>query len=162
MLQHLPLHNLSFLGDGGVGTTALASVQDSEQTYDPTIEDSLRKCFLVGNHMCLVEVIDTAGQEEYEVLRDQWVLPSRCSAVLVLIGNKCDKSYDREVSQEEGYARVRQLGCEFVETSAKTAHNIDRVFASVVRMLRERNNLDQKNDAKSGRKKKMGRGKVTL
>jgi len=32
------------------------------QTYDPTIEDAYRKQLVVDNRMCLVEVIDTAGQ----------------------------------------------------------------------------------------------------
>jgi GTPase KRas protein len=32
------------------------------QTYDPTIEDYYRKPFVVDNRICLVEVLDTAGQ----------------------------------------------------------------------------------------------------
>ena len=32
------------------------------QTYDPTIEDAYRKQLVVDSKMCLVEVIDTAGQ----------------------------------------------------------------------------------------------------
>ncbi|KAJ3978436.1 ras protein, partial [Lentinula detonsa] len=59
---------IAILGDGGVGKTALAV-----QTYDPTIEDAYRKQWVVDNRMCLTEIIDTAGQEDFQTLRDQWV-----------------------------------------------------------------------------------------
>ena len=37
------------------------------EEYDPTIEDSYRKQVAVDNEMCLLDVLDTAGQEEYSV-----------------------------------------------------------------------------------------------
>lgn len=43
------------------------------ETYDPTIEDSYRKQVHINNAPCLLEVLDTAGQEEYTTLRDQWI-----------------------------------------------------------------------------------------
>ena len=43
------------------------------ETYDPTIEDSYRKQILVDSQACMLEVLDTAGQEEYTALRDQWI-----------------------------------------------------------------------------------------
>ncbi|KAJ7719545.1 ras protein [Mycena maculata] len=160
------------LGDGGVGKTALA-VQFTLNcfTYDPTIEDAYRKQVVVDDRMCFVEVIDTAGQEEYATLRDQWVregqgfilvysITSRTTfdrlevfrqsvrrakrgdPVLILVGNKCDKAYQREVSKEEGAAMARQFGCDFMETSAKTAQNVERVFTSLVRALRQTRNLE--------------------
>lgn len=58
--------------------------------------------------------------------------------VLILVGNKFDKQSEREVSKDEGAALARQLGCEFMETSAKTAQNVDRLFTRAVRALRER------------------------
>ena len=32
------------------------------QAYDPTIEDAFRKELVIDNRMCIIEVIDTAGQ----------------------------------------------------------------------------------------------------
>ncbi|KAL5498461.1 hypothetical protein ACEPAH_2603 [Sanghuangporus vaninii] len=158
---------LAVLGDGGVGKTALA-VQFTLNcfTYDPTIEDAYRKQLVVDNKMCFVEVIDTAGQEEYATLRDQWVRESqgfilvysiasratferlevfrqlllrvkRNKPIFVLVGNKCDKTYEREVSREEGAALARSFGCEFLESSAKTSHNVERLFTNLVRVLRQ-------------------------
>jgi GTPase KRas protein len=60
----------------------------------------------------------------------------------MLVGNKADKAYEREVSKEEGAALARQFGCEFIETSAKTAQNVERVFTSLVRALRQTRNLE--------------------
>ncbi|KAN0100821.1 P-loop containing nucleoside triphosphate hydrolase protein [Tylopilus felleus] len=157
---------VAVLGDGGVGKTALAV-----QTYDPTIEDAYRKQLIVDNKMCFVEVIDTAGQEEYATLRDQWVrsgqgfilvysIASRSTferlevfrqsmlkvkrqkPIFMLVGNKCDKTYEREVSREEGIALARTFGCEFMETSARTAYNVELLFTNLVRALRQTKRLE--------------------
>jgi len=159
---------VAVLGDGGVGKTALAvqfTLNCFVETYDPTIEDAYRKQLVVDNKMCFVEVIDTAGQEEYATLRDQWVREGqgfilvysiasratfdrlevfrqamlkvkRCTPIFMLVGNKCDKQYEREVSREEGAAMARDFGCRFLETSAKTAQNVEKLFTDLVRLLR--------------------------
>ncbi|EJD55481.1 ras protein [Auricularia subglabra TFB-10046 SS5] len=165
---------IAVLGDGGVGKTALAVqfTMNCSLTYDPTIEDAYRKQLLVDNKMCFVEVIDTAGQEEYSTLRDQWVregqgfilvysIASRSTfdrletfrqnmlrikrgrPIFMLVGNKADKGYEREVSKEEGASLARSFGCEFLETSAKTAQNVDRLFVDLVRLLRMTRAPDQ-------------------
>ncbi|CRK31571.1 hypothetical protein BN1708_018772, partial [Verticillium longisporum] len=67
---------LVVLGDGGVGKTALTiqlCLQHFVETYDPTIEDSYRKQVVIDTQACMLEVLDTAGQEEYTALRDQWI-----------------------------------------------------------------------------------------
>eukprot|EP00914_Ancora_sagittata_P035038 GHVO01070686.1.p1 GENE.GHVO01070686.1~~GHVO01070686.1.p1 ORF type:complete len:194 (+),score=9.01 GHVO01070686.1:39-620(+) len=165
---------VAVLGDGGVGKTALAvqfTLNCFVETYDPTIEDAYRKQLIVDNRMCFVEVIDTAGQEEYATLRDQWVregqgfilvysIASRSTfdrleifrqsmrrvkrgdPIFMLVGNKSDKTYEREVSKEEGAALARQFGCEFIETSAKTAQNVERLFTNLVRALRQTRSVD--------------------
>lgn len=55
---------------------------------------------------------------------------------LMLVGNKCDKITEREVSREEGMNMARKLRCEFIESSAKTCVNVERAFYTVVRMIR--------------------------
>ncbi|OBT57295.1 hypothetical protein VE04_03448 [Pseudogymnoascus sp. 24MN13] len=70
------LYKLVVLGDGGVGKTALTiqlCLQHFVETYDPTIEDSYRKQVVIDGQSCMLEVLDTAGQEEYTALRDQWI-----------------------------------------------------------------------------------------
>ena len=55
---------------------------------------------------------------------------------VMLVGNKSDKSHERQVSSQEGQALARELGCEFVEASAKQCINVERAFFDVVRQLK--------------------------
>ncbi|CRK46941.1 hypothetical protein BN1723_001216 [Verticillium longisporum] len=54
----------------------------------------------------------------------------------MLVGNKSDRVTEREVSTQEGHALARELGCEFVEASAKNCINVEKAFYDVVRILR--------------------------
>ena len=72
----------------------------------------------------------------------------------MLVGNKCDKTYEREVSREEGAALARQFGCEFLETSAKTAQNVERLFMNLVRSLRQTRNIEPGTPLQSAKKDK--------
>lgn len=67
----------------------------------------------------------------------------RQKPVFMLVGNKCDKQYEREVSREEGAQLARNFGCEFLETSAKTAMNVERLFMTLVRLLRQTKQQEQ-------------------
>ncbi|CAK7208524.1 RAS2 protein [Sporothrix bragantina] len=187
MANKMVLYKLVVLGDGGVGKTALTiqlCLQHFVETYDPTIEDSYRKQVVIDGQACMLEVLDTAGQEEYTALRDQWIrdgegfvlvysISSRSSfsrikrfhhqiqrvkestasspsypgspiaaansqapVPVMLVGNKSDRVTEREVSTQEGHALARELGCEFVEASAKNCINVEKAFYDVVRILR--------------------------
>ena len=146
---------------------------------------------MIDAQSCMLEVLDTAGQEEYTALRDQWIrdgegfvlvysITSRSSfkriqkfynqiqrvkdssnagsptslaylsspvsptqgtytgpAPVMLVGNKSDRITEREVSTQEGNALAKELGCDFVEASAKNNMNVDRAFYDVVRRLRK-------------------------
>lgn len=70
---------------------------------------------------------------------------------LILVGNKCDKVTEREVSREEGMGLAKKLNCEFIETSAKTCVNVERAFYTVVRHIRL-----AKEGSVNNRKKKRG------
>lgn len=54
---------------------------------------------------------------------------------VMLVGSKWDKVTEREVSPEEGIELAGKLGCEFIETSAKTDYNVDKAFQDTVRLL---------------------------
>merc|ERR1712154_559803 len=41
--------------------------------YDPTIEDSYRKSVVIDDKACLLDILDTAGQEEFSSMQDQWM-----------------------------------------------------------------------------------------
>jgi len=70
------LMKIVVMGGGGVGKSAvtLQFIQNKFQwEYDPTIEDSYRKQIRVDEETVVLEVLDTAGQEEYSAMREQWI-----------------------------------------------------------------------------------------
>jgi len=50
---------------------------------------------------------------------------------IMLIGNKSDLAHRRAVSTEEGEQFAKENGLVFMETSAKTAHNVEDVSFNV-------------------------------
>nr|6WGH_A Chain A, GTPase NRas [Homo sapiens]6WGH_B Chain B, GTPase NRas [Homo sapiens] len=61
-------YKLVVVGAGGVGKSALTIqlIQNHfVDEYDPTIEDSYRKQVVIDGETCLLDILDTAGQEEY-------------------------------------------------------------------------------------------------
>ncbi|KAF8602997.1 hypothetical protein BDV93DRAFT_397320, partial [Ceratobasidium sp. AG-I] len=162
---------ITLLGDGAVGKTALVVQvrffgRPSEVVaHDPTIEDVLRHSVMVDGEATSLEIVDTAGQEDYAVLRDEWIhqgegfilvysIASRRSyeriqtfrdsiirtkgarAAFMLVGNKSDKEKDREVPRAEAQALSQQWGCSWMETSAKTSSNVVDMFNAIIRTLR--------------------------
>ena len=77
MIIHICSLSLSLiLTAGGVGKSALTIqlIQNHfVDEYDPTIEDSYRKQVVIDGETCLLDILDTAGQEEYSAMRDQYM-----------------------------------------------------------------------------------------
>jgi len=64
------------VGAGGVGKSAVTVrfIQGNfVEKYDPTIEDSYIKQVEVDGVACVLDIMDTAGQEEYRALRDSYM-----------------------------------------------------------------------------------------
>lgn len=64
----LPLHKVIMVGSGGVGKSALTlqyMYGDFVEEYDPTKADSYRKKVQLDGMECQIDILDTAGQEEY-------------------------------------------------------------------------------------------------
>jgi len=156
------------LGSGGVGKSALTVQFVSGhfmEKYDPTIEDFYRKEIEVDSCPCVLEILDTAGTEQFASMRDlyikngqgfvvvysltnhqtfQDIKPMRDQIVrvkgtervpILLVGNKIDLESQREVPTVEGMALAQIWGCPFVEASAKNKMNVNEVFAEIVREM---------------------------
>merc|ERR1711983_273420 len=60
---------------------------------------------------------------------------SNSNMVIMLIGNKSDLEARRDVKREEGEAFAKEHGLVFMETSAKTAHNVEEAFINTARKI---------------------------
>ncbi|XP_061235077.1 ras-related protein Rab-17 isoform X1 [Neopsephotus bourkii] len=58
--------------------------------------------------------------------------------VIALVGNKVDLAAEREVTTEEGEEFARTRGLLFMETSAKSSHQVNDIFTAVARELLQR------------------------
>lgn len=75
---------------------------------------------------------------------------------VMLVGNKCDEQESRQVSTSLGENQAKAWRCNFMETSAKTNHNVKELFQELLNMEKNRNislQLDgKKNKAQKGTK----------
>jgi len=170
-----------------VGKSALTIrlvTDDFLDEYDPTIEDSYRKLVMIDDLNCMLDILDTAGQEEFNSMQDQWMrdgkgfllvynITNRATfddistihdkilrtqdkdrVPMVLAGNKCDLKDERVVQFDEGAKLAKQWGCPFYETSAKIKLNNEAVFFQLIREIRHQ---EPKGHEQSDRKKMLSK-----
>ncbi|KAJ2000085.1 hypothetical protein H4R26_004780 [Coemansia thaxteri] len=169
VLMLIPEYKIVMLGTGGVGKSMLTTrfVNGGfDDEYDPTIEDSYRKQCQIDGDLCVLDILDTAGQEEYAALRDYHIrsgngfivvysVTSKSSLLeaekiaehvrrvkdsekvaIVLVGNKCDLVEARTITTLEGEKVARKIRSGFYETSAKNRVNVDDMFIQGVRRIK--------------------------
>lgn len=170
-------YKLVVVGGGGVGKSAL-TIQLIQShfvdEYDPTIEDSYRKQVVIDDKVSILDILDTAGQEEYSAMREQYMrtgegfllvysVTSRTSfeelltyyqqiqrvkdsdyVPVIIVGNKSDLDEERQVSYEDGLHLAQQMSAPFLETSAKQAINVEEAFYTLVRLVRDDGGAYQK------------------
>lgn len=164
-------YKLVVLGSGGVGKSAL-TVQFVQgifvEKYDPTIEDSYRKQVEADGQQCMLEILDTAGTEQFTAMRDLYMkngqgfvlvysITSQASfndladlreqilrvkdtedVPMILVGNKCDLDDERKVTKEQGESLASQWRCIPMETSAKSKINVETAFFELVKLINNR------------------------
>ncbi|KAL1497839.1 hypothetical protein ABEB36_008727 [Hypothenemus hampei] len=75
----------------------------------------------------------------YEVIKELKG-PDLIQIPIMLTGNKCDESAElREVTTSEGQAQATEWGVSFMETSAKTNHNVKQLFQELLNLEKSRN-----------------------
>jgi len=179
----LPLHKVIMVGAGGTGksaTTLQYMYGDFVEDYEPTKADSYRKKVVLDGAECQVDILDTAGQEEYTAIRDNYYRSGEGFICLfsladpesfrgveefrdqilrvvedervpfVLVGNKND--LPRVVPQEDGEALAEGWGVPYFEMSAKTTENVAEVFEYTMRQIRDRKGIQPR----KRKKKKAG------
>ncbi|CAF3877638.1 unnamed protein product [Rotaria sp. Silwood1] len=161
-------YKIVVLGSGSVGKTSLTTqfVQGLfVEAYDATIEDSCLKHIEIDGQQCMLEILDTAGTEQFTAVRDLYMkngqgfvlvysitaqstynelidlrntileVNDTSNVPMVLVGNKCDLEDERIVGKEVGQALANNWNSIFLETSAKQNINVNEVFVELVRQI---------------------------
>uniref|UniRef100_A0A8C8X376 small monomeric GTPase n=1 Tax=Panthera leo TaxID=9689 RepID=A0A8C8X376_PANLE len=71
----LALHKVIMVGSGGVGKSALTlqfMYDEFVEDYEPTKADSYRKKVVLDGEEVQIDILDTAGQEDYAAIRDNY------------------------------------------------------------------------------------------
>jgi small GTP-binding protein len=160
------------LGSGGVGKSAitLQLVQNRfVMAYDPTIEDSYKKTITVDGVEINLDILDTAGQDDFKPLRATHMrtgqgflvvfalndLPSFDSVdriqsdiratcehdevPIVVCGNKSDLVSDRTVKKDDAEKFCTECRLTYFETSSKNNVNVTEAFVDLARKMRRQN-----------------------
>lgn len=71
----VPLFKVIVIGSGGVGKSALTlqfMYDEFVEDYEPTKADSYRKKIMLDGKEAQIDILDTAGQEDYAAIRDNY------------------------------------------------------------------------------------------
>ncbi|KAL0248198.1 hypothetical protein GEMRC1_003434 [Eukaryota sp. GEM-RC1] len=161
-------HTIVVIGSGSVGKSSLTLQLVQGQffeVYDPTVVESFRAELLVNGRRVPLEIIDTAGQDDFSSLRDgfisqgdgfllvysidcpasfeeakllyQQVLDAKGTETvpIVIVANKCDLQQNRKVSKEDGEAFAKRCQAPFFESSAKNFTNVKEAFVEAVKQI---------------------------
>jgi len=181
------LHKVIMVGSGGVGKSALTlqfMYDEFVEDYEPTKADSYRKKVVLDGEEVQIDILDTAGQEDYAAIRDNYFRSGEgflCvfstteedsfqatqdfreqilrvkgdnNIPFILVGNKADLVGSRQVQQGTAGGKAAEWQVPYVETSAKTRENVDKVFYDLMREIRSRKVQDDSQGQQGQRIKK--------
>ncbi len=146
---------ISVLGKGNVGKSSLTYKfinYNTPKIHDPTIEDKYKTVVEIDGTSCEIDILDTAGQDDYQNLLDSWInfaqgfllvyaindkesivrleklrdrilKIKRGNVPIVIVGNKCDLQEERVISESEAKDLAKLWGAEYIETSAEVIYN---------------------------------------
>ena len=159
---------IAVLGKGVVGKSSLTYRfinYNAPQEHDPTIEDRYKSNINIDGQEYEVEILDTAGEEDYQNMMDMWIsfgegfllvfaindsesfelLKGKHDRVLkgkhgvkcpiLLVGNKQDLENERKVTFAEAKQLADSWNIEYIETSAKTNFNCKEAFEKLAQKI---------------------------
>ncbi len=159
---------IAVLGKGVVGKSSLTYRfinYNAPQEHDPTIEDRYKSSINIEGQDYEVEILDTAGEEDYQNMMDMWInfgegfllvfaindsesfekIKPKYERILkgkhgvkcpiLLVGNKQDLENERKVPHADAKQLADSWGIEYIETSAKTNFNCKEAFEKLAQKI---------------------------
>ena len=178
---------IAVLGQSMVGKSALTFrfINNKFPTeHDTTIEDSYSIPAKIDDIQCQLEILDTAGQDDYQTMLDTWInsadgfilvysidnkesfestktrydriirLKEGQKVSIIIVGNKCDLEDKRQVSKEEVEKYCNEMNISFLEASALNTINVKESFLTVSRGLLQINFPEKYNKKGDGNSEK--------
>ena len=172
---------IAVLGKGVVGKSSLTYRfinYDVSTEHDATIEDRYKSNLNIEGTNYEVEILDTAGEEDYQNMMDMWIsfgegfllvfaindkesfnlIKLKHDRILkgkhgvkcpiLLVGNKQDLENERQVNYSEAKEMADKWGIEYIETSAKTNFNCKEAFEMLAQKIVQKKG---KNSGKGGK-----------
>ena len=163
---------IAVLGQSMVGKSALTFrfINNKFPTeHDTTIEDSYSIPAKIDDIQCQLEILDTAGQDDYQTMLDTWInsadgfilvysidnkesfestktrydrimkLKEGQKVSIIVVGNKCDLEDKRQVTKDEVEKYCKGNKINFLEASALNTINVKESFLTVARGLLQLN-----------------------
>jgi Ras-related protein Rab-2A len=133
-------HDLTIGVEFGARTVSVNGTAVKLQIWDTAGQESFRsitRSYYRGACGALL-VFDMTRRETFEHVTS-WLRDakenSNMDMTILLIGNKNDLVEQREVSSDEARALAKENDLEYIETSAKTAHNVDDAFLDTAKVV---------------------------
>ena len=137
-----PVHDLTIGVEFGARMVTIDNKQVKLQIWDTAGQESFRsitRSYYRGAAGALL-VYDITRRDTFKHL-SRWLEEARqhsqSNMVIMLIGNKNDLEHRRAVSTEEGKAFADKHGLIFMETSAKTAYNVEQAFIGTAEQIHD-------------------------
>jgi len=138
-----PVHDLTIGVEFGARMITIDGKQIKLQIWDTAGQESFRsitRSYYRGAAGALL-VYDITRRETFNHLT-HWLEDAKTHAnnnmTIILVGNKSDLEHRRTVLYDEGAQFAKEHGLIFLETSAKTAANVEEAFINTAKKIYEK------------------------
>ena len=172
---------IAVLGKALVGKTALIYryLNDQIPTRETTVEDQYKKKLKINDNEFELDILDTAGQDDYQTMLEDWIefasyfllvysiedkesfeqVQKNYEKIVnkkgknfygvVIVGNKCDLEENRQIKKEDVEEYANKIKVGNIETSALNNINVNEAFLALVQIYIDKN-IDDKKKKKCG------------
>ena len=152
---------MAVIGKGVVGKSSLTYRflnYNIPEGHEATLEDRYKIDTKIDDKLFRIEILDTAGEDDYQQMMDTWIsfgegfllvfaindktsfelIPPKRERIIkgkhgekcpmILVGNKQDLADNREIPYDDAKQLADSWGIDYIETSAKTDFNCKEAF----------------------------------